>query len=104
MKKLILLLLFAVSTAIFAQSGPPAPSNGLWAIIDGTYAVGTATQGYTTAKLTLKNTTVSKYTGTQFRVFYDKTAFSSASVSLIGSPANLVTQYLDNNEIGRAHV
>ena len=94
MKKLILLLLFAVSTAIFAQSGPPAPSNGLWAIIDGTYAVGTATQGYTTAKLTLKNTTVSKYTGTQFRVFYDKTAFSSASVSLIGSPA----------KIGRAHV
>ena len=100
MKKLILLLLFAVSTAIFAQSGPPAPSNGLWAIIDGTYAVGTATQGYTTAKLTLKNTTVSKYTGTQFRVFYDKTAFSSASVSLIGSPANLVTQYLDNNANG----
>jgi hypothetical protein len=100
MKKLILLFLFAVSTAILAQSGPPAPSPGLWAIIDGTYAVGTATQGYTSAKITLKNTTVSKYTGTQFRAFYDKTAFSSASVSLIGSPANLVVQYLDNNANG----
>ena len=100
MKKLILLFLFAVSTAVLAQSGPPAPSPGLWAIIDGTYAVGTATQGYTSAKITLKNTTVSKYTGTQFRAFYDKTAFSSASVSLIGSPANLVVQYLDNNANG----
>ena len=85
MKKLILLLFFAVSTAIFAQSGPPAPSNGLWAIIDGTYAVGTATQGYTTAKLTLKNTTVSKYTGTQFRVFYDKTALDRKSTRLNSS-------------------
>ena len=92
MKKLILLFFFAVSTAILAQSGPPAPSPGIWAIIDGTYAVGTATQGYTSAKITLKNTTVSKITGTQFRVFYDKNAFSSATVSLIGSPANLYHQ------------
>ena len=100
MKKLILLFFFAVSTAILAQSGPPAPSPGIWAIIDGTYAVGTATQGYTSAKITLKNTTVSKITGTQFRVFYDKNAFSSATVSLIGSPANLYHQYVDDNANG----
>ena len=55
-----LLCLIAMGYAAIGQTGPPAPSNGLWAIIDGTYAVGTATQGYTTAKLTLKNTTVSK--------------------------------------------
>ena len=78
----------------FAQSGPPAPSNGIWSIIDTNYKVGKSTQGYTTAKLTLKNTTISKITGTQFRVFFDKNAFSTASVSLIGNPPNLVMDYV----------
>ena len=78
----------------FAQSGPPAPSNGIWSIIDTNYKVGKSNQGYTTAKLTLKNTTISKITGTQFRVFFDKNAFSTASVSLIGTPPNLVLDYV----------
>jgi len=102
MKNLInaLLCLIAMGYAAIGQTGPPAPSPGIWAIIDGTYAVGTATQGYTSAKITLKNTTISKITGTQFRVFYDKNAFSSATVSLIGSPANLYHQYVDDNANG----
>ena len=78
----------------YSQSGPPAPSNGIWSIIDTNYKVGKSTQGYTTAKLTLKNTTISKITGTQFRVFFDKNAFSTASVSLIGTPPNLVLDYV----------
>jgi hypothetical protein len=98
--RVLLTLLLSLSVLSYSQTGPPAPSPGIWAIIDGTYAVGTATQGYTSAKITLKNTTVSKITGTQFRVFYDKNAFSSATVSLIGSPANLYHQYVDNNANG----
>jgi hypothetical protein len=98
LSSLLLFMTFA-STAL-AQSGPPAPSNGIWAIIDTNYTVGTSVQGHTTANLTLQNTTVSKITGVQFRVFYDKNAFSAASVSLIGSPTNLYLQSIDNNTNG----
>ena len=98
LSSLLLFMTFA-STAL-AQSGPPAPSNGIWAIIDTNYTVGKSIQGHTTANLTLQNTTVSKITGVQFRVFYDKNAFSAASVSLIGSPTNLYLQSIDNNTNG----
>jgi hypothetical protein len=95
-----LLLMTTFVTTAMAQTGPPAPSNGIWAIIDTNYTVGTSIQGHTTAKLSLQNTTVSKITGVQFRVFYDKNAFSAASVSLIGSPTNLYLQSVDNNTNG----
>jgi len=96
----ILLFLLAFVTVSWAQTGPPAPSNGIWAIIDTNYQVGTSIQGQTSAKLTLQNTTFSKITGVQFRVFYDQNAFSAASVSLIGNPANLYLQYSDQNATG----
>ena len=95
MKLLLASLLFSIS--LFSQTGPPAPSPGIWAIIDTNYTVGTSIAGVTKAKITLKNTTVSKTTGTQFRVYYDKIAFTAAAVSLIGTPPNLYTQYVDNN-------
>ena len=78
-----LLLLMAFATSVKAQTAPPAPSNGIWGIIDTNYQVGTSVQGHTTANLTLQNTTFSKITGVQFRVFYDKNAFSSVAVSLV---------------------
>ena len=93
-----LLIVFSILFPIFtfSQSGPPAPSAGIWAIIDTNYNVGTTTQGVTHAKLTLKNTSLTKYTGIQFRVFYDKVAFTNASVALIGSTTNLDLQYVTN--------
>jgi len=101
MKKLLLPLLFLlVSVNILAQSGPPAPSSGIWAIIDTNYTVGPTSSGHTAAKLTLKNTTLTKYTGVQFRVFYDKVAFTNATVSLIGSTTNLDLQYVTNTANG----
>lgn len=96
----VLLLMTTFVTTAMAQSGPPAPSNGIWAIIDTNYTVGTSIQGHTTAKLTLQNTTSSKITGVQFRVFYDNSAFASASVSLVGSTTNLYLQSVDNNANG----
>lgn len=84
----------------FSQTGPPAPTSGIWAIIDTNYTVGTHTLGVTKAKLTLQNTTSSKITGVQFRVFYDKNAFASASVALVGSSTNLYLQSVDNNANG----
>jgi len=92
--------LLLLSTTIFSQTGPSAPSPGIWAIIPTDYTVGTSVAGVTKAKITLRNTTVTKTTGTQFRVYYDKIAFTAATVSLIGTPPNLYTQYVDNNISG----
>ena len=94
------LLFITLALPVFSQTGPPAPSSGIWAIIDTSYAVGTNTLNVTKAKITLKNTTSSKTTGVQFRVFYDKNAFASASVALVGSTTNLYLQSLDNNANG----
>ena len=90
----VLAFFMTLTINLFSQSGPPAPSTGIWAIIDTNYTVGTTTQGFTTARVTLKNTTLTKYTGVQFRVFYDKIAFTNATVSLLGSPTNLDFQYI----------
>ena len=87
--KLLLALLLALPVLTFAQSGPPAPSVGIWAIIDTTYNVGSSVTGTTSARITLKNTSTSLYTGVQFRVFYDANAFRNASVSLLVPPSNL---------------
>lgn len=79
---------------------PAAPSNGLWGIIAAQYQVGTTAQGTTDAKITLQNTTLTKFAGVQFRVFFDNVAFTNATVSLIGSPTNLDLQYITNTTNG----
>ena len=95
-----LMLFLSLALPAFSQSGPPAPSSGIWAIIDTNYTVGSHTLGYTNAKITLQNTTANLTTGVQFRFFYDKTAFSAANVTLLGSTSNLYLQYVDNNTNG----
>ena len=93
-------LLLLVPVISWAQSGPPAPGTGIYAILDTTYKVGTFTQGLSKARITLKNTTATKYTAVQFRVFYDKNAFSNASVALVGSSTNLDLQQVVNTSVG----
>jgi len=100
LKRLLMLLLFCLPVITFGQSGPPAPASGIWALIDTQYVVGSATLGITKARLTLKNTTTTKYTGVQFRVYYDKAAFSAATVALVGTPTNLLLQSVDSNSNG----
>ena len=95
LKGLLFGLLFLLPFIGKAQV-PAAPSNGLWGIIASQYQVGTTTQGNTTAKITLQNITLTKFAGVQFRVFYDKIAFTNATVSLIGSTTNLDLQYITN--------
>jgi hypothetical protein len=72
----------------------------LWGIIDSQYQVGTTAQGTTQAKITLQNTTLTKFAGVQFRVFYDNVAFTNATVSLIGSATNLDLQFITNTTNG----
>jgi len=62
LKGLLFGLLFLLPFIGKAQV-PAAPSNGLWGIIASQYQVGTTAQGNTTAKITLQNTTLTKFTG-----------------------------------------
>jgi hypothetical protein len=96
----VLVTLFLLSPFLAFSQVPSAPSNGLWGIIASQYQVGTTAQGVTTAKLTLQNTTLTKFAGVQFRVFYDKIAFTNATVSLIGATTNLDLQYVTNTANG----
>ena len=50
----VLAFFMTLTLDLFSQSGPPAPSTGIWAIIDTNYTVGTTAQGITTAKITSK--------------------------------------------------
>lgn len=100
LKRILVSLVFLLPFIGKTQVVPQAPSNGIWGIIDAQYQVGTTAQGTTDAKITLQNTTLTKYAGTQFRVFYDNTAFTNATVSLIGSTTNLDLQYVTNTTNG----
>ena len=100
LKGLLFGLLFSIPFIGMTQTVPQAPSNCVWGIIDAQYQVGTTAQGNTTAKVTLQNTTLTKYAGIQFRLFYDNTAFTNAAVSLIGSTSNLDLQYVTNTANG----
>ena len=100
MKNLLLpLLLTLVTFNLFGQV-PVAPGNGIYGLIADQYQVGSTAQGTTLAKITLQNTTLTKYTATQFRVFYDKIAFTNATVALIGATTNLDLQYVTNTTNG----
>ena len=99
LKRILVSLVFLLPFIGKAQV-PAAPSNGLWGIIASQYQVGTTAQGTTQAKITLQNTTLTKFAGVQFRVFYDNVAFTNATVSLIGSATNLDLQFITNTTNG----
>lgn len=101
MKQYILSLLAVLFvTTAFSQSAPPAPGTGIYALLDTTYKVGTQTEGVTKVRLTLQNNTSTKTTAVQFRVFYDKNAFSAASAALVSASSSLDIQFVDNPSNG----
>jgi hypothetical protein len=70
-------------------------------VIDSGYQVATTTVGQTVAPLYFYNTSTSeKITGLQYRVFYDKTAFTAAVPSLKISATDQYIQYVDSNAQG----
>ena len=84
----------------FAQTGPAAPGNGNYLLIDTTYTVGTSVANQTKAKITYKNSTGTKVTGVQFRVFYDKVAFKTPAVALVTANSDLNLQYVADTTNG----
>jgi len=102
MKKLIAFLLTAIAVfGVSAQSASTTPGTGHWVVIDSGYQVATTTVGQTVAPLYFYNTSTSeKITGLQYRVFYDKTAFTAAVPSLKISATDQYLQYVDSNAQG----
>jgi hypothetical protein len=106
MKKLFSLLvttLFALVT--YAQSASTSPGTGHWVVIDSGYQVATSSAGQTVAPLYFYNTSTSEnITGMQYRVFYDKTAFTAVVPSLKISSSDQYLQYVDDNTNGHLTV
>ena len=106
MKKLfssLVTTLFAVLT--YAQSASTSPGTGHWVVIDSGYQVATSSAGQTVAPLYFYNTSTSEnITGMQYRVFYDKTAFTGVVPSLKISSSDQYLQYVDDNTNGHLTV
>jgi hypothetical protein len=100
MKKILLFVLglLILTTSLIAQSANTSPGTGHWVVIDSGYQVATTTVGKTVAPLHFYNTSTSeKITGMQFRVFYDKTAFTGVVPTLKISTSDQYLQYVDSN-------
>lgn len=96
--KIIIGVLTLLVGNVSAQSSATSPGAGHWVVIDSGYQVATNTVGQTVAPLHFYNTSTSeKITGMQFRVFYDKTAFTAAIPSLKISTTDQYMQYVDSN-------
>ena len=106
MKKLISLILTTITVlGLSAQSATTSPGTGHWVVIDSGYKVETYTTGKTVAPLYFYNTSTSeKITGMQFRIFYDKTAFTAVVPTLKISTSDQYLQYTDDNTNGHLTV
>lgn len=101
MKKLIIFLVIVLASfSAIAQSATIAPSSGNWLLIDTTYSVGSSVANQTSAVISYQNSTASRITAVQFRVFYDKVAFKSPVVALIPSATSLSLQYTTDTTAG----
>ena len=91
---ILLIAFFAVTPSkIFAQTGPTAPSAGVYVLVDTSYQVGTVAADSTVAKLYYHNNTSSLITGMQFRVWYDNAAFNGAA-PVVTSLNSTFAQYM----------
>ena len=106
MKKITLFLVsFLATLTSFAQSASTSPGTGHWVVIDSGYKVETYTVGKTVAPLYFYNTSTSeKITGMQYRIHYDKTAFTAVVPSLKISSTDQYLQYTDDNTNGHLTV
>lgn len=76
---LVVALCVISPSKIFAQTGPTAPSTGVYVLVDTSYQIGTVAEDTTVFKLYYHNNTTSLIAGMQFRVWYDNAAFNGAA-------------------------
>jgi len=86
MKKILsILALILCFLPAFAQKTVPGPSTGTWILIDTTYKLGSFKEGKTEMPMYFHNTTNSKITGVQFRIFFDTVAFDAPVVTSLNT-------------------
>ena len=98
MKKILLSLTLSLLTMVgFAQTCPTPTTSGVFITLDTTYLAGTVAQGYTNVGLCFYNNTTTLITAAQFRVYYDKLAFSGVdTVTSLNTSYSQYLQYVDN--------
>jgi hypothetical protein len=102
MKRTILTVgMFLLFLSVQAQTCPTPTNSGAYITLDPTYQLGSYSQGKTNVGLCYYNSTTDKLTATQFRVFYDATAFAGVD-SVVMSNTNFPSylQYKDNPAAG----
>jgi len=102
MKRTILTVgMFLLFLSAQAQTCPTPTNSGAYITLDPTYQLGSYSQGKTNVGLCYYNSTTDKLTATQFRVFYDATAFAGVD-SVVMSNTNFPSylQYRDNPAAG----
>ena len=98
MKKILLsLTLICASLVSYAQTCPTPSTTAAHVTLDSTYQTGTYRSGKTNIGLCWYNNTSTNITATQFRVFYDKTAFAKVdTVTSLNTSFTQYLQYVDN--------
>lgn len=98
MKKILLsLTLICASLVSYAQTCPTPSTTAAHVTLDSTYQTGTYRSGKTNIGLCWYNNTSTNITATQFRVFYDKTAFAKVdTVTSLNTSFSQYLQYVDN--------
>ena len=102
MKRTILTVgMFLLFLSVQAQTCPTPTNSGAYITLDPTYQLGSYSRGKTNVGLCYYNSTTDKLTATQFRVFYDATAFAGVD-SVVMSNTNFPSylQYKDNPAAG----
>lgn len=98
MRKLLTFLTAVCASVVsYAQTCPTPTTTGVHITLDSTYQLGTYSAGQTSVGLCFYNSSSADITATQFRVFYDKTAFSGVdTVTSLNTSFSQYLQYVDN--------
>lgn len=96
-KLLTFLTAVCASVVTYAQTCPTPTTTGVHITLDSTYQLGTYSEGQTSVGLCFYNSTSTDITATQFRVFYDNSAFSGVdTITSLNTSFSQYLQYVDN--------
>jgi hypothetical protein len=102
MKKLVALLALLATTLVsYGQTCPTPTTSGVFVTLDASYQLASSTVGFTNVDLCFHNNTPTLITATQFRVYYDKLAFSGVNtVTSLNISYSQYLSYVDSSASG----
>ena len=102
MKKFLsIFMVLGLWTASYSQTCPTPSTSGVHITLDSTYQTGKYSDGFTNVGLCFYNSSSENITAVQFRMFYDKQAFSGVdTVTSTNTSFSQYLQYVDNPTSG----